>query len=159
MVHLIHKTTTKIVLFFLLTGLPVLLFSQSGRYLGTEKKVTDKFLKAKAEKTDFQNRIAAKIYEDVKNDYYALATKGITSDYVKIRMLEMIFNSSVLTSISGSINKPFLFFLVNKSLHKTEKEVLTLFEQYKLKAEKEEKSLSPEKRRIWLQKHNKYSKQ
>ncbi len=154
----INNLLSKIVLTFLLTGLPLFLSAQNGQYLGTEKAVNTSFLNAKAKSAGFGNQIAAKIYEDVKNSYYAVSAKKIASDYVKIRLLEMVYKNNVLTSISGDIKSDYLFFLVNKSLNKSNTDIVSLFEQYKEKAEKEEQSMTPEALKSWLDKHDKYGK-
>ena len=145
-------------LILLLTAFPTKFFAQSGHYLGTERNINAGFLEAKAKSTNFGNHIAAKIYEDVKNSYYALSVKKIESDYVKVRLLEMVYKDNVLTSISGNINGDYLYFLVNKALNKSDKDIVSLFERYKTKAEKEEQSMSSESLKLWLEHHNKYGK-
>ncbi len=153
----IRKAFLKFLITFVLLSFPVFVFSQTAHYIGTEKNVNSSFLIERAERVNFGKNVAAKIYKDVKNTYYAVDLKRITSRYVKIRLLEYSYQDNALTNILSNINGDYLLFLVNNKLNKSSKNIILLIEKYKTEASNEEDKMSNAEKTLWLQKHDKYS--
>jgi len=129
-----------------------------GHYLGNKKNISLQELLKQAEVTDYGKNISAEIYQDVKNTYYAVNLSKVPSRYVKIRLLEMSFSNNALVNIYSDINSGYLLFLVNNTLNKKDKQIVGLFENFKEKANKEERLLSAEQLHLWMIQHDKYKK-
>ena len=150
----IKRSILVIIIFFSVATM----FAQQGKYLGVEKNVTTSELFVKANETDFINGFAAKIFEDQKNTYYAVDNSSIESKYIKIRILEQSYSDNELVNIGSSLKRDYMMFLVNNTLSVSEDKVIELFNEYYNIALKEESSMNEEAMTIWLNKHDKYTK-
>ncbi len=134
------------------------IFAQQGEYMGNEKDITSSELVIKANETNFNGGFAAMIFEDEKNTYYALKNSGIESKYIKIRILEQSYSDRELVNIGSSLKQEYLMFLVNNTLNVSEDKIIDLFNDYYSIALKEETSMNEEAMTVWLNKHDKYTK-
>jgi len=155
--------TTKIKWFTLILALilsinvPVSVVAQ-GSYAGDENKVSTESLLSKAKEADFSNGISAKIFSDSKNSYFAVDLKKLTSNFIKIRILEQSYDNLILVNISNDNTKGYYLYLVNNSLKKSDEEVNTLFTDFLVQAKNEQQLMNDEQMRLWIIQHDKYSK-
>ena len=156
--HYFTNSIYKIVFVSLTLILPFTVFSQTAHYLGTEKNLNGDFLLKKAENTDFGNNVAAKIFSDSKNTYFAVDLNKLPTKYQKIRVLELSFDDKALVNILSDINGKYLLFLVNNTLKIPPSEIVSKLETFKTKVSDEEKNLNNEELKIWFKNHDKYSK-
>ncbi len=129
--------------------------SQNKHYLGTEPDLPAAKLLQNAAKANFNGHMAAQIYKDDKNTYYAVNLQKIKSNYLKIRLLEQSYKSKYLVSISANIKADYLLFLVNNTLKKSNTQIVTLLESYLQKAKNEALTMNAEQMRLWLLSHQK----
>lgn len=144
-----------LILPFSFTGL---LHAQQGSYIGTENSLSENELFAKATDADFGNNISTKIFEDVKNTYFAVDVSKLSSKYEKIRILELSYEDKALVSMGSDENTTFYFFLVNNTLNKSTEEIVGLLNDFLTRAKTELQAMNSEQLRLWLIQHDKYSK-
>jgi len=129
-----------------------------GSYAGLEDKVTTENLLSKAKSADFSNGISAKVFSDSKNSYFAVDLSNLSSDFIKIRILEQSYDNLILVNISSDISKEYYLYLVNNSLDKSDDEVNILFTDFLTQAKNERQLMNDEQMRLWIIQHDKYTK-
>ncbi len=154
----ITKRLTKSFILTILLSISFLAFSQNSIYLGKEKNIDNTFLLKKAETTNFNGNLAAKIYTDEKNSYYAVDLSKFSSRYEKIRVLEFTYKNRELINIYNDINGKYLLFLVNNTLNLQPSDVIDKLNRFKTEAEKEKSAMNEEEMKLWLKQHDKYIK-
>ncbi len=153
--------TKRILTSFIVTALflaPFFACGQSPVYLGKEKNIDVNFLLKKAENGNFDGNIAAKIYQDKKNSYYAVDLSQISTRYEKIRILEHSYQDKSLTNIYNDINGKYLLFLVNNALNIPPSGIVDKLNGFYAKSKKEMKAMNEGEMKTWLKKHDKYNK-
>jgi len=157
---LITKVKSAIIFFILIISFTVTgsLHAQSGNYIGNEANIESGSLLSKANMTDFEDQICAKIFKDDKNTYYAVDVSKLSSRYEKIRILELSYEDKVLVSMGSDTNTKYYYFLVNNTLDKSPKEIDDIVFGFLTQLKNEEKALNDEQMRLWLIQHDKYTK-
>ena len=140
----------------LLLSFPVLVNAQHDSYMGNETNLFQNELLSKAELADFSTSISAKIFKDEKNTYFAVNASKLSSQYEKIRFLELSFTNNIIVSIGYEEDMKYYYFLVNNSLHKSTEEVNDIFNGFTAQANTELQTMNEEQIRLWLLQHNKF---
>lgn len=142
---------------FTLVTIPTLINAQSGNYSGNESNIYTEDLIEVADKTEFGDNISSYLMQDIKNKYYAVKVSKLTTQFEKIRLLELSYEDNEIVSMGADDNNIYYFFLVNNILNKTEKEINDKLTGFSITSKKEYQELNSEQLRLWLIQHDKYS--
>jgi len=157
---LLTKIKSSLISFAILISLLVtgsLYAQQQGSYIGDEPSLESSSLLTKASMANFENGICAKIFEDNKNSYYAVDVSQLTSQYEKIRLLELSYKDRVLVSLGSDSDVKYYFYLVNNTLDRSSTEVAQIVTDFLLQSKDEENALNSEQLRLWLIQHDKHT--
>ncbi|MBC8319384.1 MAG: hypothetical protein H8E34_01540 [Bacteroidetes bacterium] len=152
------ESTLIAVAVILLIFFPGLLIAQHDSYKGIEAKFSENELLTMAGAADYGDNISAKIFEDEKNTYFAVDIGKLSSEYEKIRILELSYADNALVNIGSDKNMEYYLFLVNNTLNISSHEIIKVFDEFKVQSISELQVMNNEQLRLWLIQHDKYSK-
>lgn len=130
-------------------------FSQQVIVTGNEEVITNAEFGLMARQTNYDGNIAAEIYRDDINTYFAIDNDILHSRYLELRILEQVYVDNTIVHIGQSSDHSFILFLVNTNLIDKNKSIVEKLNDFYTIAVNEKSVMNENQLTEWITEHDK----